>query len=45
MLVWKDTEECGSKNCVNQWVEVGQLVWEGPQEEANLKSHFERTEK
>ena len=28
------------KQCVNRWVGVGQLAWEGPQEEANLKSNF-----
>lgn len=33
------------KQCVNRWVAVGQLAWEGPQEEANLKSNFERTGK
>ena len=33
------------KQCVNRWVGVVQLAWEGPQEEANLKSNFERTEK
>lgn len=44
--VQKDTEECGNEySAVSQQVGVGRLTWEGPQEEPNLKSNFERMEK
>lgn len=32
-------------SCVTQQLGVGGPTWEGPQEEANLKSNFKRVEK
>lgn len=42
-VVQKNTEECGNEyGVVSQQVAVGGLTWEGSQEEANLKSNFEK---